>query len=71
MIDEYISAIARIANHDTIKKHLEPNLMWHENIDKWQVKRILYAVGLFNQEANNERLRKPNTRRIKSLQSQE
>ena len=71
MIDTYISAIMKIANHDIIKKHLEPNLMWHEDVKTHQVKRILYAVGLFNQEAESERLRKSNKRRAKSLQSKE
>ena len=52
MIEEYISAITKIANHDTIKKHLEPNLMWHDNVKEWQVKRILYAVGLFKETEN-------------------
>lgn len=71
MINEYISAIMKIANHDTIKKHVEPQVMRPQDVTEWQVRRILYAVGLFNKEAKNERLRKPDKRRAQPLQSQE
>ncbi len=56
-IDEYIKGITQIANHDRIKKELEPNLMWHEEIQPHQTLRILYALSLFNQECK----RKPKT----------
>ena len=54
MIDDYIAAIIKIANHSTIKQHLEPDLMWHENVKEWQVKRILYAEGLLLDELSKD-----------------
>ena len=50
MIDDYVNAIVQIANHDTVKKHLEPQVFRPQDVNEWQVRRILYAVGLFNQE---------------------
>ena len=54
MIDEYISAIMKIANHDAIKKHVEPQVMRPQDVTEWQVRRILYAEGLLNQEAGKD-----------------
>lgn len=50
MIDAYIEALTTIANHVKIKEHTEPNLMWHEDVTASQVKRILYALRLFEDE---------------------
>jgi hypothetical protein len=43
-------AIAMIANHEKVIKHCEPNLAWHEDLKEHQVRRILYAYGLFLEE---------------------
>jgi len=54
MIDEYISAIIKIANHYEVKKYLEPHIMKPQNVQEWQVKRILLAEGLLLNELQKD-----------------
>ena len=49
-IDWFVSAITKIANHERVKRQVEPQVMQPLDIKEWQTKRILYAEGLFNQE---------------------
>jgi hypothetical protein len=53
MTDEYIEAITKIANHNRIKEMMEPNVFRHEDVKDWQVKRILYAERLLEDEYGN------------------
>lgn len=47
---ELIEGILQIANHSKIKEHLEPNVMWHQEIKEWMVKRVLYSYCLLIEE---------------------
>jgi len=50
MTEELIEAITKIANNEKLTNHLEPNLFWHQEIQNWMTKRILYAYLLFEKE---------------------
>jgi len=50
MTEDIINALVKIANHKRVKEEMEPNLMWHDNVRDWQVKRILRAQELLQNE---------------------
>ena len=50
MTEELLEAITKIANNEKLVNHLEPNLFWHQEIQSWMTKRILYAYLLFEKE---------------------
>ena len=54
-MEDYIERITEIANRKEVIEFLEPNVLYHFDVDKWQVKRILYALDLFKQEGENEK----------------
>ena len=63
MIESYLDAIIKIANSKALVDKLEPNLMWHQDIQKWQVKRVMYAFLLLEEEMKKWNL----TKNVKSL----
>jgi hypothetical protein len=58
-MNDIIEAITLIANLKSVKNHVEPNLMWHQNITRNQVERVLYSYFLLLDE--HERMRKDET----------
>ena len=51
MIDKFlIKNIAKIANHDKIVEHCEPDSYNHQKIEEWMVERVVYATLLLNAE---------------------
>jgi len=48
-----IEGITQIANHERIKKIIEPNIKNSLPIEIWMTKRILYAWLLFENEVEN------------------
>ena len=66
--DELIENITKIANNEALVKELDPNLFQHEDIKPHQVKRVLYAYLLFEEEY--KKYQKPLTKRTaKSLKT--
>ena len=60
MEDYLVESIVKIANLPRVIEHCEPSVCWHDNIDKWMVRRVLYACGLFNNEWRKDVISKSN-----------
>lgn len=49
-IDALVAGITKIANHDTIVRRLEPNVLFPKVIGERETLRILYALSLYHGE---------------------
>jgi hypothetical protein len=67
--DCIIEAIVKIANHEKVIKELEPHVAFPMKVEAWQVKRILKAQELLQNEW--DKLRKTNTKRTRPIPSEE
>jgi len=49
-MNELIEGIIQIANNKKVTEKLEPNLMWHQDVKEWMIKRVLYSYLLLEEE---------------------
>ncbi len=52
--DDFINAIVTIGNHKRVIELCESNMVYHENIRPWMVKRILVALELMDEQRISE-----------------
>lgn len=55
MEDILLDSITKIANAKSVIEHCEPDVCWHQTIEKWMVERILYSVLLLSAEVEKNR----------------
>ena len=53
VLDTLIDNVMKIANHSKVVDMLEPNIMWHQKVESWMVRRVLLSYCLLQQEEKN------------------
>lgn len=43
-MEDYLEQITEMANQDEVKEHCEDRIMQPLKVEKWMVKRVLYAL---------------------------
>ena len=50
--EEIVKALIVLANSKEVLVKCEPQVMWHENMNGWQVSRVLEAIRILEEREN-------------------
>ena len=54
-IEALVSGVTEIANHEKVIQHLKPGTGSTGTIERWMVIRVLYALGLMDEQVKQGR----------------